>query len=144
MFSKTWQCVYSKPVKIRDVASLLGTYNAYGKATKWGGLFVRCLEREKISALRKSKGNFDRFMSLSEGTKETLKWWLTPEVKVPAVFGPVNFSMEVHSDASEKGWGAHSGGVDAGGRWEASEAQHHINWLELKACFLAVQSFAAH
>jgi len=47
-------------------------------------------------------------------------------------------SIVIESDASKSGWGA---GVATGGKWTAEEAGLHINSLELKAMFLALQSF---
>ena len=47
----------------------------------------------------------------------------------------------ITSDASIQGWGAVCQGVRTGGRWTAEESQSHINMLELKAAFLAIQSF---
>ena len=50
-------------------------------------------------------------------------------------------STVITSDASIQGWGAVCQGVRTGGRWTAEESQSHINMLELKAAFLAIQSF---
>ena len=44
---------------------------------------------------------------------------------------------EIFSDASTEGWGVHYGDQQTGGRWLTSEAAKHINWLELKASWLA-------
>jgi len=47
----------------------------------------------------------------------------------------------IESDASMLGWGAVCGGVKTSGVWTSEEVQYHINVLELKAVFLAVQCF---
>ncbi|KAL0146508.1 hypothetical protein M9458_058139, partial [Cirrhinus mrigala] len=47
----------------------------------------------------------------------------------------------ITTDASMAGWGAHCDGVPASGRWTESERLWHINHLELRAVFLALQSF---
>ena len=44
-------------------------------------------------------------------------------------------------DASNEGWGAHLGDSTARGVWSEPEGRHHINFLELKAVFLALKSF---
>lgn len=49
--------------------------------------------------------------------------------------------MVVTTDASKIGWGAHCSAQMAQGRWSATEASHSINWLELRAIFLALQAF---
>ena len=46
----------------------------------------------------------------------------------------------VTTDASLEGWGAHSQNVEAGGRWRVEDGNDHINVLELRAIFLALQS----
>ncbi len=45
-------------------------------------------------------------------------------------------------DASLIGWGAALGSHQTGGNWSASEANNHINNLELKAVLFALQCFA--
>ena len=54
--------------------------------------------------------------------------------------------MVLKTDASMKGWGANhpKEGTSTGSRWSAKEATHHINWLELKAAFLALQCFQSN
>ena len=49
----------------------------------------------------------------------------------------------VNSDASLTGWGASCNGQTTGGRWSLSESNNHINFLELLAAFLALQSFVS-
>ena len=48
------------------------------------------------------------------------------------------------NNASTTCWGASCQGVQTGGPWDQREAQMHINWLELKAAFLALETFAAN
>ena len=56
---------------------------------------------------------------------------------------PPTASLTLQTDASTIGWGAYCQETDqrTGGPWSGPEAAHHINWLELKAAFLAVQFF---
>jgi len=49
--------------------------------------------------------------------------------------------MTIESDASKLGWGAHCQDIQTGGPWTREEARYHINTLELKAAFLALQTF---
>ena len=48
------------------------------------------------------------------------------------------------TDASVKGWGAHLGDLTVSGLWSDTEANLHINILELKAVFLEIRSFQTH
>ncbi len=40
-----------------------------------------------------------------------------------------------------QGWGAECKGVSTGGTWTESEASHHINYLEMLAILLGLQTF---
>ena len=45
------------------------------------------------------------------------------------------------TDASNAGWGVHSGQESTGGLWSHPEKHLHINLLEMKAVLLALQFF---
>lgn len=130
-------------ISIRDVSSLVGLFVASSVGTKWGKLHYRSLEREKQMALRSQKGNFDAIMSINIGIDD-IKWWATKQKQIPYLFGHLPVNMEIFSDASNLGWGGHCKDLEAGGRWNSTECTNHINWLELYACWLSLQAFAAH
>ena len=46
---------------------------------------------------------------------------------------PLQHSVQLFTDASNEGWGAHLGNFTAGGVWSPMESFLHINFLELKA-----------
>ena len=55
---------------------------------------------------------------------------------------PTVLSVTIESNASSKGWGAVlNGQTQTGGVWSTEEGKHHINYLELLAAFLALQTF---
>ena len=45
----------------------------------------------------------------------------------------------IHTDASQAGWEATDGNNPTGGKWLENQ-EYHINYLELKAIFLAVRA----
>lgn len=53
-----------------------------------------------------------------------------------------NPALVIFTDASLQGWGCHipATGLKSGGRWTEEERQHDINYLELKAVSLALQT----
>jgi hypothetical protein len=53
-------------------------------------------------------------------------------------------TLEIFTDASSLGWGAHTSAQATGGRWSVTETKNHINWLELKAVSLGLKYFAKH
>ena len=50
-------------------------------------------------------------------------------------------NLSLFTDASKEGWGAHCDSQVASGQWGGVTSQRHINWLELKAVFLALVQF---
>ena len=54
---------------------------------------------------------------------------------------PKEHKKLIFTDASNTGWGAHSGQNSTGGLWSLSEKHLHINLLEMKAVLLALQFF---
>ena len=53
----------------------------------------------------------------------------------------LSHALQLFTDASNEGWGAHLGDSTARGVWSDGESRLHINFLELKAVFLALKSF---
>ena len=61
------------------------------------------------------------------------------------VYNVINHSQPQHqitTDASLVGWGAEFSGVSSEGNWSHSESKHHINYLEMLAILLGLQTFA--
>ena len=47
--------------------------------------------------------------------------------------------LQMFTDASTEGWGAHLNERTAGGTWSLPESKLHVNYLELKAVFLTLE-----
>ena len=54
---------------------------------------------------------------------------------------PLKHALQIFTDASKEGWGAHLDEHTARGQWSLPESKLHINHLELKAVFLALKDF---
>ena len=54
---------------------------------------------------------------------------------------PVKHALQIFTDTSKEGWGAHLNEHTARGTWSLPESKLHINYLELKAVFLALKEF---
>lgn len=84
-------------------------------AIEFGPLHYRSLERNKIDALKCSRGNFDSLMYISDQMKDDLSWWIN-NVHFSCrqiCHGPIQFV--VYSDASLLGWGATFDNQEIGG-----------------------------
>ena len=123
---------------IREVAGLVGLMTAYSPAIEFGGAHIKRLEMDKNEALAYRKGNFDGKITPSRGAKDIL-WWVNnlDSKRAIKILAP---DLEICTDASGEGWGAHRGEVTAVGRWTLNEKQSHINVLELKAVLFGLQS----
>ncbi|ETE73867.1 hypothetical protein L345_00290, partial [Ophiophagus hannah] len=77
---------------------------------------------------------------LSPQTQRSFKWWLSPALWRGQPFKePERFLLTM--DASLLGWGAHMDGQIAQGIWSRTDRARPINWLELRAIFLALRDF---
>jgi hypothetical protein len=110
-------------------------------AIEFGFFFYRNLEKNPILALEHSKGNLDRDMFISNKRKNDLKWWIENVQHEVRHITHGNPEITIQTDASLQGWGEVLDDTEIGGRWNSSENQYHINYLELLAIYLALKSF---
>lgn len=133
-----------KFVVIRKVASLLGKFTSSFPAVQYGKLHYRALERDKIVALKFSKGNFDKKMKISQEGREDILWWLN---NIGISFNPIHRKINefaLQTDASKTGWGAVFNRESTGGSFSLKESELHINVLELKAVLFGLKSLCGH
>ena len=125
---------------IRKVARVLGLLVSTFSAVEYGRLHYRDIEKEKIQALRMSNGDFDSKMLVTDSMKVDLLWWVNNLASQKRNITHGNADIVITSDASLSGWGAVYEGEKFGGRWSNSEAENHINVLEMMAVWLAIRS----
>ena len=135
-------------MKIEEVASVVGKLVAAFPGVAYGPLHYRELEKVKIAALSRSKGNFSATMTLNKEAKDELTWWLDNLQSAEGVVTRRRPDLYIETDASGKGWGAYDGSNRIGGRWNEEEmgraAGNEINFLELWAGFLALRAFCTN
>lgn len=130
-----------KVASIREVAHVIGLLVSTFSAVEFGPLYYRELEKEKILALKRSKGDFEAKMSVTHAMQKDLRWWIDHLQSQERKIAHGNPSQVITTDASLSGWGAQCVEQKAGGRWKLSEMGHHINYLELLAIFHGLRSF---
>ena len=81
-------------------------------------------------------------MSLSQQARCELQWWCDNVMTAHNMISHVEPQHQITTDASLLGWGAEHDGVSTGGSWTHVEAQYHINYLEMLAIYLALETFA--
>ncbi|CAG2205296.1 unnamed protein product [Mytilus edulis] len=107
--------------KIRDVAKVIGLIVSSFSAVEFGKLFYRNLEKEKIIALKNSKGDFEQSMLISNQMKGDLEWWVanvSTELRHISHGSP---QIVIQTDASLLGWGGILSDNEIGGRWTDEE-----------------------
>ena len=71
-----------------------------------------------------------------------LRWWLEESSVLPGQsLHPLKHALQIFTNASKEGWGAHLNECTTRGTWSVPESKLHINHLELKAVFLALKEF---
>ena len=71
-----------------------------------------------------------------------LRWWLEESnVLQDQPLHHLQHALQLFTDASKEGWGTYLNDHTARGTWSLPESKLHINYLELKAVFLALKEF---
>ena len=129
-------------LKIRFVSSAIGMIIAALLAVRHGALHYRAMERDKISALRDSGGDFDQLMTLSPAAGGEVRWWIAHVAHSQKFLHAPPLTTIIYSDASLEGWGATDSISTVGAPWQVA-ALLHINVLELTAAHFALLHLAA-
>ena len=137
--------IQQKQLLIRDAAKLIGKFVASEPGVRYAALYYKTLEIEKDNALKLNRGNFDTYMTFSQEAKECLQWWID-NIKLeskPIIVPQADIIIE--SDSSMQGWGAinKTSHEIVSGFWSDKEKDAHINVLEMKAAYLALQQFCS-
>ena len=89
---------------------------------------------------RREWHGLDILIPFPEKLKGGLVWWLDEaRIKKGVSLEQKTPELQLFSDASRKGWGATLGSHQVSGTWKQSELKDHINVLELRAIFYALQ-----
>ena len=134
------QILHDKSSVIRDVAKLLGYFSSSFVAVRFGKLHYRNLERDKIEALRLSKGNFDALMHISELARKDIEWWRDNILDSSNEIYHGIPSITLSTDACNTGWGAVLDAYKTHGLFSYEERDEHINQLELRAILYGLGS----
>ena len=99
------------------------------------------LRKRKDYRIKLHQGNFSsKLGTLNSLAVQELHWWLQHIPKACRHIHLPKIDFTLYTVASELGWGATEGCFPIGERWGTNE-QSHINFLELKAVFLALNRY---
>ena len=128
---------------VRTYSALLGLLVSSANAFRYAALYYRKFQLCFIDAI-KSCHDWDDIWPLSSEALIDLLWWqnCSLDMITPVTFLLPKTDLVLFTDASLIGWGASiSSGVYTSGKWSSSDSKLHINFLELKAIFLALKEF---
>ena len=118
--------------------SLIGLLTATEKQVHLGRLHMRPIQWHLKNNWRVPE-TMEKIIPIP---KSHLRWWLEENnVLTGQPLHPLNHALQIFTDASKEGWGAHLNKRTARGTWSFPESRLHINHLELKAVFLALKEF---
>ena len=125
-------CLLQHPhsVKIRDVAKVIGHLISSLPGVKYGALYYRNLEMEKIAALKSANGNFEDKMCIAHKGIFELNWLLC---NLDGSFNTIHcppVDVTLYSDASLQGWVAVLNDTSTGGRWLPTQREHTRSCLQ--------------
>ena len=129
-------------IKIRELARIIGKLEAAFPASMCGPLHSSNLEKDKTVTLERENGNYEAYITLSNSSKQEVQWWME---NLPHMFNVIHHktpSVCIYSDASNLVWGCLLGEKEAGGHWNDTEINYHMNTKEILAVYFSLKSFA--
>ena len=125
----------------RCLMSLIGLLASTEKMVPEGRLHMRPFQFHLKEHWRYPQ-SLDSLLPWTEAIVAHLDWWQNPSnVMKCADLHPKDHSIQLFTDASNEGWGAHLDQNSTKGLWSDREKRLHINVLELKAISLALRDF---
>ena len=130
----------SQALPARQWLSLTGLLTATEKLVTMGRTHMRdlqyCLKRQ----WKQTETNPNQSVQIDHLARTELRWWYdTIKLIVGAPMHPPNPDIQIFTDSSMEGWGAHTLNLEVSGVWSPNERTLHINNLELRAVVLALR-----
>ena len=127
--------------RVRTFMSLIGLLTATEKQVPLGRLHMRPIQWHLKKHWRVPE-SLEKEIPIPRSLHQYLQWWTQEEnVLKGQPLHPLRHAVQIFTDASKEGWGAHLGDFTASGTWSVPESKLHINFLELKAVLLALKRF---
>ena len=144
-----WEALQSKinsllertSCSVRQLMSLIDLLTAAEKQVPSGRLHMRPIQWHLKSHWHIPE-SLEKVIPIPKSLHPHLRWWLKEEnILTGQHLHPLRHTVQIFTDASNEGWGAHLGDYTARGVWSVPVSKLHINFLELKAVFLALKAF---
>ena len=126
---------------VRQFMSQIGLLTATEKQVHLGRLHMRPIQWHLKQHWRIPE-SLEKVIPIPRSLYPHLQWWLQEDnVLTGQPLHPIKHALQIFTDASKEGWGAHLNEFTARGTWSLPESKLHINYLEHKAVFLALKEF---
>ena len=113
---------------VRQFMSLIGLLTATEKQVHLGRLHMRPIQWHLKNSWRVPE-SLEKIIPLPRSLHPHLRWWLEEDnVLQGQPLHPVRHALQIFTDASKEGWGAHLDEFTARGSWLVPETKLHINW----------------
>ena len=128
---------------VREFMSLIGLLTATEKQDHLGRLHMRPIQWHLKNNWRVPE-SLEKVIPIPRSLHPHLQWWLEEDnVLTGQPLHPIKHALQIFPDTSKEEWGARLDEHTARGTWSLPESKLHINFLELKAVFLALKEFQA-
>ena len=126
---------------VRQFMSLIGLLTATEKQVHLGRLHMRPIQWPLKNNWRVPE-SLEKVIPVPNSLHLHLRWWLEESnVLLGQPLHTPKHALQIFTDASKEGWGAHLDEHTARETWSLPESKLCINHLELKAVFLALKEF---
>ena len=134
--------ILSGPVcPVRQFMSLIGLPTTTEKQVHLGRLHMRPIQWYLKNNWRLPE-TLEKVIPIPRSLHTHSRWWLEESNVLPGQpLHPLKHALQIFTDTSKEGRGAHLNERTARGTWSLPESKLHINHLELKAVFLALKEF---
>ena len=120
---------------VRQLMSLIGLLTATEKQVHLGRLHMRPIQWHLKQNWRVPE-SLEKVIPVPRSLHPHLRWWLEEgNVLQGQLLHPLKCALQLFTDSSKEGWGAHLNDHT----YSLPESKLHINFLELKAVFLALK-----
>ena len=134
--------ILSKPTcRVRKFMSLIGLLTPTEKQVSLGRLHMRPIQWHLKRHWRVPESLEKEIPVPRSLHPHLLCWTKETNVLLGQPLHPLRHAIQIFTDASKEGWGAHLGDFTASGTWSVPESHLYINFLELKAVLLALKRF---
>ena len=127
--------------RVRNVMSLIGLLTATEKQVPLGRFHMRPIQWH-LKRHWRAPESLEKEIPVPRPLHSHLLWWTKKSnVLIGQPLHPLCHAIQIFTDASKEGWGAHLGDFTVSGTWSVRGSHLHVNFLELKAVLLALKRF---